>query len=298
MRSSRSNVWCITTTGKTLDKEKFLDRMEKPWNKWACYHLSGEETRAWKAITEMICTTDIQTIDDMATPEYWAEITALKVLFRREFLLSRHAAVAQNKFPKADLNQWKPNEKGPTKGSTFQNNKYMLQKRHDSMNEPNSNRLQMTLAKRPWCSKIGDGIDEESPRKRPRLVNSHSLGETDPESKDNHREGFSFRSDADKFNEAEYTEELNEFETQLASIRKAAEENTQISPQAIDSLLHAYHDERKKERKAQDEEISTLRTMYESVVSTFIKGSIDGMKALRIVRRDVSKRKKNKKQGQ
>ncbi|KAF5681096.1 hypothetical protein FHETE_127 [Fusarium heterosporum] len=169
----------------------------------------------------MVCTTDIQTIDDVAAPEYWAEVTTLKVLFPNEFLQSRHVAIAQNKFPNANINEWKPNE-------------------NDSV----------------------------------------------------------FTLDTDDFGEMHGAENLRDFETQLASIRKAAEENTQISPQTIDFLRHAYHDERKKEREAQDDEISTLRTMYESVVSTFIKGSINGMKALRIVRRDVSKRKKNKKKGQ
>ncbi|KAF4990662.1 hypothetical protein FGRMN_8334 [Fusarium graminum] len=296
MSSQKFNVWLTSSTGRNLDEEKFLAKMRRHWNRWGS-DLSKEEICAWKDIVDMVCTADIQTIDDMAAPEYWAEVTALKVLFPNEFLQSRHAAIAQSKFPNANINEWKPNEHGPTTHGEFKKNKYVLQESRDSTNAKVSDMLQRTLEKRPWCSKTGDDTDEESPRKRRRLSDSHSHGEADVESNDPQRKDSVFTPDTDNPEEMRGAENLGDVETQLASIRKAAEESTQISPQTIDFLRYAYHVERKKERKAQDDEMSTLRNMYESVVSTFIKGSIDGMKALRIVHRDISKRKKNKKIG-
>jgi hypothetical protein len=57
-----------------------------------------------RVLPDDIKKTTVQTIDDLAAPVYWEEVTSLKVLFPDEFLLSRHAAIAQNKFPRADLN--------------------------------------------------------------------------------------------------------------------------------------------------------------------------------------------------
>lgn len=150
------------------------------WDRWAHHQLPEEETRAWKNIIETICTTTIQTIDDLAAPVYWAEVTALKILFPDEFLLSHHAAIAQNKFPQADLNQWKSNEKGPTKHPNFKANKHVLQASRELV-QAGMTEAQQQLSKRPWSSRTDDGSEEECPAKKRRLTDSDSAKEATPE---------------------------------------------------------------------------------------------------------------------
>ncbi|CAJ0541745.1 Ff.00g082040.m01.CDS01 [Fusarium sp. VM40] len=283
----RSTVWSTTTPERTLDKDVFLRRMKSQWDRWAHDTLSEEESRAWRNIISKICTTNIQTIDDLAAPVYWAEVTALKVLFPNEFLQSRHAAIAQNKFPRADLNQWKPNERGPTGHPSFKKNEHVIQVNHDLAGADVAETRQKRM-RRSRSVRSNDGSEDESRVKRRRLTDSNSAKEVTPKARVVKKET----------SPAEYETEnpdslLTGFDERLSSIRNEASKTSKISPQAISGLRHAHEQElagqqkaHRKEikamKKAFQEESSALRAAYEGAISTFIEGSVSGMEALQV----------------
>ncbi|KAM0222348.1 hypothetical protein ACHAQD_004339 [Fusarium lateritium] len=292
----KSTMWSMTTSGRTVNKNAFLNRMEGHWNRWAQDHLSEEESRAWKNIISKICMTNVQTIDDLAAPVYWAEVTALKVLFPDKFLTSRHAAIAQSKFPRADLNEWKPNARGPTRHPSFRLNEHVIQVNRD-MADVDVTDTRQQFFKRPWPSRSDDGSEEESHTKKRRLTDPDSAKEATPNA----------RVAKEEMSPTEYETEnpdrlSTDFDNRLASIRNEASKTSNISPQAISGLRHAHEREltgqkkaHRKEikamKKAFQEESSALRAAYEGAISTFIEGSVSGMEAFQVAvqgaRRDI-----------
>ncbi|KAH7263198.1 hypothetical protein BKA59DRAFT_520180 [Fusarium tricinctum] len=276
-----TTMWSTTTSERTLDKNVFLSRMEKHWNRWGYDYLSEEERSAWRNIISKICYTNVQTIDDLAAPVYWAEVTALKFLFPNEFLLSHHAAIAQNKFPRADLYQWEPNKRGPTRHPSFKKNEHVIQQ----------------LFKRPRSGRSNDGSEDENRAKRRRLTDSNSAKEATSKARVVKKETSPAEYETDNPDSL-----LTGFNERLSLIRNEASKTSNISPQAISGLRHAHEQElagqqkaHRKEikamKKAFQEESSALRATYEGAISTFIEGSVSGMEALQVAlqvaRRDI-----------
>ncbi|KAM0562486.1 hypothetical protein ACHAPJ_002176 [Fusarium lateritium] len=296
-------LWFVdaNTSEKTLNKSRFLNWMELHWKKWASEKLSAAEIESWKAIVEQVYTTNIKKIADLACPETWAEITVHKVLFRNEFFQSRYAALAQIKFPDANLNEWEPNKNGPTDHPSFEKNRYIRQvilgRKFEEAKE---------LAKRPWSCE-----PEEYRSKRLCSEAPSSITEVAVEP------GSVTRGATPLISKPEdVTKVFGGLEDQLASVRKAAEENTEIHQQAIDALKVEHQEDLKKHRKythdtiasihetyrkkieafekAHEERLSTLRAKYEGAVSTSDKALQEGMTALQGARQEISKLNKDK----
>jgi hypothetical protein len=283
-------MWSTTTSERTLDKDVFLNRMKSQWDRWACDYLSEAESRAWRQIISRICTTNVQTIDDLAAPVYWAEVTALKVLFPDEFLLSRHAAIAQDKFPQADLTQWRPNTRGPTRHPSFRKNQHVTQVNNDlagaDVTETRQRLFKRPRSRRSRSRRSDAGSEDESRARKRCLTDSNSAKETTPKARVAKKE----------MSPAEYETEnsdrlLTGFDERLALIRNEASKTSSISPQAISGLRYAHEQELAGQQKAHRKEIKAmkkafqeeslaLRAAYEGAISTFIEGSVSGMEAL------------------
>ncbi|RGP72575.1 hypothetical protein FSPOR_2625 [Fusarium sporotrichioides] len=110
------SVWDIdpSTSERKLNTENLHGIMNKKWKRVIKGGISEVETQAFKNIAETVSTQNIQGTDDLPLPSSWAEITVLKILFPGDFFVSKHAGVAQEKFPEANIGSWKLNEKGPT----------------------------------------------------------------------------------------------------------------------------------------------------------------------------------------
>ncbi|CEI60286.1 unnamed protein product [Fusarium venenatum] len=79
-----------------------LHKLEGKWKVVTREGISETEKQAYENIIKTVTTQPIREIDDLPIPSTWAEITALKILFKNDFLLSRHAAVAQELFARVE----------------------------------------------------------------------------------------------------------------------------------------------------------------------------------------------------
>ncbi|KAF4952019.1 hypothetical protein FSARC_12763 [Fusarium sarcochroum] len=308
-------LWFVDrfTSAKSLNKDFFLDIMEGHWNNWAAGKLSPAEIKSWKAIVKLVYTSNIRTMTGFHNPKTWAEITVHKVLFRDEFFQSRYAALAQIKFPDANLNEWEPNKNGPTDHPSFEKNKYMRQillgREFEQARE---------LSKRPWSCEP----EEEHRSKRICSEAPSSTPETSVEPGSVTRGATPLIS-----NPEDVIKVFGDLESQLASVRKAAEENTKIHQQVIedlksshqqdiDSLQKKHQDDLKKHRKyshdtiasirethcketraaekAHEEKLSTLRAKCEGAISTLDKAWREGKTALQRARQEISKLNEDK----
>ncbi|KAJ4264924.1 hypothetical protein NW762_005167 [Fusarium torreyae] len=307
-------LWFVDqiTSAKSLNKDRFLDTMEVHWNNWAAIKLSPTEIDSWKNMVKLVYTSNIRTMTSFGDPRTWAEITVHKVLFRGEFFQSRYAALAQIKFPDANLNEWEPNKNGPTDHPSFVKNKYirqiLLSRELEQAKE---------LAKRPWSCELEDHRSKRFCSEAPSSITEAAV-----------EPGSVTRGTTPLIsNPEDITKVFGGLESQLASVRKAAEENTKIHQQAIDALqkqhqkdidrLQKEHQEDLKKhrkythdtiafirenhrkdteaaKKIHEEKLSTLRATYEGAISTSDKALQEGMTALQGARLEISKLNKDK----
>ncbi|KAF4472307.1 hypothetical protein FALBO_779 [Fusarium albosuccineum] len=291
-------IW-TDSLGKTiLNGDAFLDAMENHWLKWASKKLCSEDKQAWKNTVEYIYNhnPNYAKFSDLDPPTTWAHVTAYKVLFSDDFFRSKRGAVAQIKFPEADLAKWEPNSSGPTTNLAFKSNKFIKQK---GLGE--EFRRATALAKRPWSC---ESAPDEPPAKKPcpKVTGLVEVAVTEPSSlTSSTRPLLCHPEDVSKV--------FNNVEKQLASVRQAAETNTKVHQQGIDDLrakhraelqevwkythqtIASIRETHKKEleavNQAHKEEIETVRKTYEGVISTLDKACLDGMTTLRNARQEV-----------
>ncbi|KAJ4324175.1 hypothetical protein N0V84_004008 [Fusarium piperis] len=289
-------LWEGKDDKKTLDKELFLDLMEEHWHDWAGEKLSRKEKQAWTGITEIVCKGKVKTMTDLPEPNTWAEVTTYKVLFPNEFYYSRYAALAQIKFPQADLAMWEPNTSGPTTLDAFKQNRFIKQKRLGEFF-----RQATELSKRAWAPEPTEIVHPPAKRPRNLSANEAPVGSV-PEG---NAGGPLVSRPEDVF------KVLNTVEKQLASVRAAAEANTKIHQKAADELRQSYEEELKKvqkdsedtirsvreshrkemedARKAHEEELTKVCGTYEAAISTLDKACLNGIAALENARQKADK---------
>ncbi|KAI8715423.1 hypothetical protein NCS52_01049900 [Fusarium sp. LHS14.1] len=288
-------LWEVKNGEETLNKELFLALMEQHWLDWAAEKLSRKEKQAWIGITEIVYKGKVKAMTDLPEPDHWAEVTTYKVLFPKEFFRSRYAAVAQIKFPQADLAKWEPNVSGPTTTHAFQQNRFIKQKRLGE-----SFRQATELSKRAWTP---EPIEIMRPTKRPRnLPAKEAPVGTGPANK----------VDGPLISKAEDVSKIfGNIEQQLASVRAAAEANTKIHQKAMDELRQSHEQELKKVQKHADDTIKSIREShrkkmeeakkahkgvltrvcdtYQAAISTLNNACLDGIAALEKARQKALK---------
>ncbi|KAM0496094.1 hypothetical protein ACHAP8_007659 [Fusarium lateritium] len=277
------SVWDIdpVTSEEKLNINSFVHKFEGKWKTVTRYGISEAETRAYKGIIKTITTQPIREIDDLPVPSSWAEIVALRILFKNGFLLSRHAVVAQELFPKAELRQWRLNEQGPTGGTYWARNRFRLlsPSLFDRFyrNQPVRNTAE--LLKRPRSSEAKKDIGEnENPLEKRHLafcgliegkVNygvGNDIGDAVKSAfKDTAEDTVKDVKDIvvdpspskqttphipDDPRESGDSEDCNEFcgifDDKLAPIRKAAKDGTEITTLMVDDLRKAHLEELKR----------------------------------------------------
>lgn len=290
------SLWEVKDDKKILNKELFLSHMEKHWLDWAAEKLSRKEKQAWIGITEAVYKGKVAVMADLPEPDTWAEVTTYKVLFSKEFFYSRYAAVAQIKFPQADLAKWEPNVSGPTTTHAFQMNRFIKQKRLGECF-----RQATELSKRAWTPEPTQSVYPLAKRPRNLPVKEAPVG-TVPV---NNMEGplISKSEDVSKI--------FASIEQQLASVRAAAETNTNVHQRTVDELRQSYEQEVKKvhkwaedaiksvreghrkemedAQKAHEEELTKVRDTYQAVISTLNNACLDGIAALEKARQKAHK---------
>ncbi|WAO92814.1 Hypothetical protein NCS54_01033500 [Fusarium falciforme] len=281
-------LWEGKDDKKTLNKELFLGHMEKHWLDWAAEKLSRKEKQAWVGITEIVYKGKVKAMTDLPEPDTWAEVTTYKVLFPKEFFYSRYAAVAQIKFPQADLAKWEPNVSGPTTTHAFQLNRFIKQKRLGECF-----RQATELSKRAWTPEPTQSVYP--------LAKEAPVG-TDPGGK---MEGPLISKPEDVL------KVFSNIEQQLASVRAATEVNTNIHQHAVNELRQSHEQELKKvqkyaddtiksvreshrkemedAQKAHEEELIKVRDTYQAAISTLNNACLDGITALEKARQKAHK---------
>lgn len=263
-----------------MNKKSFLQKLEAKWKRAFQRGISEVEAKAYDGLVETIFTQNIQEINDLPLPSSWAEVTALKILFPDDFFSSRHAAVAQKRFPKANIGQWKFNDQGPTTALGWKTNKYRFPQdfplKNVSADESFQGTAEMPKRSRPHDA-TKDIEEEDNPLKKRRLdspspvedaiadpgtpeqatppVQSSPEGsssgevdtglsniEHDPENSD------AREPDPEELGDSENSNEFwSEFDDKLASIRKAAKEGTEITPRMLNQLRKAHQMELKQQ---------------------------------------------------
>ncbi|RTE77847.1 hypothetical protein BHE90_007656 [Fusarium euwallaceae] len=294
--SVNMSLWQVKDDQKTLNKELFLGLMEQHWLDWAAEKLSRKEKQAWVGITEIVYKGKVKAMTDLPEPDTWAEVTTYKVLFPKEFFYSRYAAVAQIKFPRADLDKWEPNTSGPTTTHAFQMNRFIKQKRLGECF-----RQAKELSKRAWTPEPTGSVFPPAKRPRNLPVNEAPVG-TDTANK---IQGPLISKPEDVL------KVFANIEQQLASVRAAAEANTKIHQQAVEELRQAHEQELKKvqkyaddavkaarethrkemedAQKAHEEELTKVCGTYQSTISTLNNACLDGIAALEKAREKARK---------
>ncbi|KAJ3461638.1 hypothetical protein MRS44_010191 [Fusarium solani] len=289
-------LWEVKDDKKTLNKELFLSHMEKHWLDWAAEKLSRKEKQAWVGITEIVYKGKVKAMTDLPEPNTWAEVTTYKVLFPKEFFYSRYAAVAQIKFPQADLAKWEPNVSGPTTTHAFQQSRFIKQKRLGECF-----RQATELSKRAWTPEPTQSVYPLAKRPRNLPVKEAPVG-TGPVDK---MEGPLISKPEDVL------KVFANIEQQLASVRAAAEANTKIHQHAVDELRQSHEQELKKVQKHADDSIKSVREShrkemedaqkaheekltkvcdtYQAVISTLNNACLDGIAALKKARQNAHK---------
>ncbi|UPK93535.1 hypothetical protein LCI18_004470 [Fusarium solani-melongenae] len=261
--------------------------MEKHWLDWAAEKLSQKEKQAWVGITEIVYKGNVKAMTDLPEPDTWTEVTTYKVLFPKEFFYSRYAAVAQIKFPQADLAKWEPNVSGPTTTHGFQMNRFIKQKRLGECF-----RQATELSKRAWAPEPTQSVYPLAKRPRNLPAKEAPVG-TDPGCK---MKGPLISKPEDVL------KVFANIEHQLTSVRVAAEASTKIHQQTVNELRQSHEQELKKVQKYADDtiksvrethrkemedaqkahegELTKVRDTYQAVISTLNNACLDGVAAL------------------
>ncbi|KAL6359357.1 hypothetical protein LRP88_06778 [Fusarium phalaenopsidis] len=294
--SINTGLWEVKDDKKNLNKELFLSHMEKHWLDWAAEKLSRKEKQAWVGITEIVYKGKVKAMTDLPEPDAWAEVTTYKVLFPKEFFYSRYAAVAQIKFPQADLAKWEPNVSGPTTAHAFQQNRFIKQKRLGECF-----RQATELSKHAWTPEPTKSVYPLAKRPRNLPAKEVPIG-TGPVNK---MEGPLISKPEDVL------KVFSNIGQQLASVRAAAEANAKVHQQAVDELRQSHEQELKKvqkyaddtvksvreshrkemedAQKAHEEELTKVRDTYQAVISTLNNACLDGIAALEKARQKAHK---------
>ncbi|KAH6991871.1 hypothetical protein EDB82DRAFT_473698 [Fusarium venenatum] len=106
LQRSRGCLWMAPSNTLVVESEISVNNLHKLEGKWKVVTREGiseTEKQAYENIIKTVTTQPIREIDDLPIPSTWAEITALKILFKNDFLLSRHAAVAQELFARVEI---------------------------------------------------------------------------------------------------------------------------------------------------------------------------------------------------
>jgi hypothetical protein len=293
--------------------------MKRTWKR-AKEGFLDAETQAYESIVERITTQNIQEINDLPVPSSWAEITALKILFPDDFFASRHAVVAQEKFPKANIDQWKFNESGPTSARGWKENpfRFLPKKLIERLVKDKQVQDTTELLKRPRSSEAaGDFEEDENPSKKRRLTSPSTVYDTFEDTvKDTAENTAEDVEDTvadpstskqathplpDTPGDSDDSEDSNEFwsdfDHKLTPIRKAAKEGTEITPRMLNSVRKAHLKELKKQhpdklfkkmKKQHARELRQVRARYEGVITTWLKGVASEVKVLQTTRRELS----------
>lgn len=289
-------LWEGKDDKKTLNKELFLSHMEKHWLDWAAEKLSRKEKQAWVGITEIVYKGKVKAMTDLPEPDTWAEVTTYKVLFPKEFFYSRYAAVAQIKFPQANLAKWEPNVSGPTTTHAFQLNRFIKQKRLGECF-----RQATELSKRAWTPEPTQSVYPLAKRHRNLPAKEAPVGT-----------GLVDKMEGPLISKPEdVLKVFANIEQQLASVRVAAEANTKIHQQTVHELRQSHEQELKKAQKyaddaiksvreshckemedtqkAHEEELTKVRDTYQAAISTLNNACLDGIAALEKARQKAHK---------
>ncbi|KAG8668615.1 Dephospho-CoA kinase cab5 [Fusarium poae] len=282
------SVWDIDpiTSEQKLNTRSFVHKLEGKWKTITRGGgISKAETQAYESIVEAVITHTIRGIDDLPLPSTWAEITALKVMFKNKiFLLSRHAVVAQQLFPRANLHEWKLNTRGPTGGKYWGSNPLLFSTL--SLSDHISDHLSRNqtaqeiaeLFKRIRSSETANDIREnENPLKKLRFafwgpvegntkyVVRNAVDDTVENGfkdtvEDNVKDVEDTAADpstskqtmppipddtGDSGDSGDSNKFWSIFENKLAPIRKAAQEGTAITTRMVDDLRKAHLEELK-----------------------------------------------------
>ncbi|QPC78915.1 hypothetical protein HYE68_009667 [Fusarium pseudograminearum] len=322
-RSRMKSIWDIDpyTSKKKLNTTNFVLKMEGRWLQMITKKdVSEAETQAFKSIIETVTTQTIREISDLPVPSSWAEIIALKILFPGDFFSSEHAVIAQEKFPNANLHQWKLNENGPTPGLDWINDRSQFTPRSLSDCVMRSKTARDTAElKRSRSSEAADDIGKkENPLKKRRLASTSPVKEN---AKDAANDAVDDTAE-DMVKDIEYpivdpstskqatprlsddpgdSEDSNEFWSEfgdkLAAVRKAVKEGTDITPRMLNGLRKAHLAELKKQhpdkifksiKKQHAQELRNVRARYEGVIATWLKGVASGVRVLQTTRRELS----------
>ncbi|GKU11224.1 unnamed protein product [Fusarium langsethiae] len=256
---------------------------------------------AFKNIAVTIPTQNIQGIDDPPLPSSWAEITVLKILFPDDFFVSKHAVAAQEKFPEANIESWKLNEKGPTSARGWKKNPFRSSRQRPGKKALKNKPAQDTtgLLKRPRSSGATEDIEgEANPFKKLRLASQNPAEDVEDAVAGRGTSKQATPSLPDEPGDSEdFNEFWNEFDDKLDTIRRAAKEGTEITPRMLDGLRKAHLDEVKKQHpdeifknidKQHARELRHIRVRYEVVIATWLRGIASGVKCLQSTRRELS----------
>ncbi|KAJ4012158.1 Dephospho-CoA kinase cab5 [Fusarium irregulare] len=301
--SDAKPLWIVDpdNSEKKLDKDRFSHMMNKRWKRIAKKGVSEAEMQAHERIIDTIKTQDIREIGDVPLPSSWAEVTALKILFPDDFLASNHAVVAQEKFPRANIGQWNPNEQGPTTALSWKKNKYRLQ-RANTVEVVQENSVP---PKRSRSSEAAEEVEEvDTPFKKRRLASPIPIEDTITNTVTPQQEtsppppSTELQLATEGSDDSEDSNEFwSEFDEHLAPIRKAVKEGSEITPRMLTQLRNAHLMELKKQRtnilikrmtQRHARELRQVRSRYEGVITTWLKGIANGVKVLQKTRRELS----------
>ncbi|KAJ4162658.1 hypothetical protein NW754_014077 [Fusarium falciforme] len=240
--------------------------MEKHWLDWAAEKLSRKEKQAWVGITEIVYKGKVKAMTDLPKPDTWAEVTTYKVLFPKEFFHSRYAAVAQIKFPQADLAKWEPN----------------LSKRAWT---PEPTQSVYPLAKRPRNlpakeAPVGTGLVDKI--EGPLISKPEDVLKVFA----NIEQQLASVRVAAEANTKIHQQTVNELrqshEQELKKAQKYADD-------AIKSVRESHRKEMEDTQKAHEEELTKVRDTYQAVISTLNNACLDGIAALEKARQKAHK---------
>ncbi|KAJ4119955.1 Dephospho-CoA kinase cab5 [Fusarium equiseti] len=301
--SDAKPLWIVdpNNSEKKLDKDRFSHMMNKRWRRITKEVVSEAEIQAYERIVNTIKTRDIREIGDVPLPSSWAEVTALKILFPDDFFASNHAVVAQEKFPKANIGQWNPNEQGPTTASGRKQNKHRLE-RANTVEAVQDDSLPLKRSRSIETVKEVEKAD--NPFKKRRLASPIPIEDTitNPATPQQetppHQPSTELQLATEGSDDSKDSNEFwSEFDEHLAPIRKAAKEGSEITPRMLNQLRNTHLMELRKQRtdklikrmaKKHVRELRQVRTRYEGVITTWLKGIANGVKVLQKTRHELS----------
>ncbi|KAM6526537.1 hypothetical protein FSOLCH5_002634 [Fusarium solani] len=251
-------LWEVKDDKKTLNKELFLSHMEKHWLDWAAEKLSRKEKQAWVGITEIVYKGKVKAMTDLPEPNTWAEVTTYKVLFPKEFFYSRYAAVAQIKFPQADLAKWEPNLSKRAWTPEPTQSVYPLAKRPRNLPVKEApvgtgpvDKMEGPLISKPEdVLKVFANIEQQ-------LASVRAAAEANT-----------------KIHQHAVDELRQSHEQELKKVQKHAEDT-------IKSVRKSQRKEMEDAQKAHEEKLTKVCDTYQAVISTLNNACLDGIAALK-----------------